>query len=148
MVEDQELTRILSTPSRRWTVCQETVASTEEPKNFRGLFRQLVRWAYESQHLRSMNERGYKAALGVMLFLFVYIDIFGSISAIVSFDGLLLAESLFGPAFIIIVLTIGLASRYYARGSSLVRLLSYSVVEAVAFVVAGTRFILNRVPSW
>ena len=148
MVEDQELTRILSKPSKRWTVCQEAVARTEEPRNFRGLFHQLVRWAYGSQHLRSMKERGYKAALGMMLFLFVYIDILGSISAIFSRDGSLLAESLFGPAFMITALTIGLTSRYYARGSSLVRLLSYSIIEAVAFVVAGTRFIFGRAPPW
>ena len=148
MVEDQELTRILSKPSKRWTVCREAVARTEEPRNFRGLFHQLIRWAYGSQHLRSMKERGYKAALGMMLFLFVYIDILGSKSAIFSLDGPLLAESLFGPAFMITALTVGLTSRYYVRGSSLVRLLSYSVIEAVAFVVAGTRFIFGRAPPW
>jgi len=105
MVKDQELTRILNSPSRRWVICQKAVAKTEEPKNLRELFHQLVRWAYGSQHLRSMRERGYRAGLAIILFFFAYLGILSAVVALVRLDGIAFMVSLGGPLFLVSSLT-------------------------------------------
>jgi len=148
MVEDQELTRILSNPSKRWTICQEAVAKTEEPKNLPNLFHQLVRWAYGAQHLRSLKERRYRATLGMMLFVLVYADIPAFFSGLLRLDGGIILVSLIGPLLLTAVYSVTLTWNYYTPGVSLPRVVWYSLLETSAFVVGGTRFVVGRPPDW
>ena len=147
MVEDQELTRILSSPARRWTICQEAVVMTEEPRTIRSLFHQLVRWAYGSQDLRRMSEEHYKAKLA-FLFSLAFLGGLSAVSAAIQLNVVVFALSLAWPILLISAATTRNVTNYYAPGISLRRVVPYSIIEAVAFVVGGTRFVIGRPPKW
>lgn len=145
MVEDQELTRILSQPYRRWMVCQEARVKTREPETLRQLFRQLVRWGYGTKQLDAKRQgRLYRPGIAVFL-LFPLIMAVGAVPAGLAQASLV---AIFWFSLPLVLGPVFLAQRYYSKGASKIRLWAYSFVETLALMVAATRYVLNWKPRW
>jgi cellulose synthase/poly-beta-1,6-N-acetylglucosamine synthase-like glycosyltransferase len=145
MVEDQELTWLLG--PKRWTICQSSVVRTEEPRNLSGLYRQMVRWCYGSSDLRTKCAKGYRAALAFINF--IILDCFlATIVALARGGGLLSLSPLAVPVMMFLIWAAGFAKGHYMKGSSLMRIVPYSMVESSAFMVASARLTLRIPPRW
>jgi cellulose synthase/poly-beta-1,6-N-acetylglucosamine synthase-like glycosyltransferase len=145
MVEDQELTRILNKPYRRWMVCQEARVKTSEPNSLARLFHQLVRWGYGTRELDAKEKGGgYRTVITAGLLIPVVSVVESSARGLEE----VVAAVIFWSFLLLVPITILQFRRYNSKGASTWRLAAYSFIEVVSLVVAAIRYALHWKPKW
>ena len=142
LVEDEELSYLMTKAHQTWFYCVNARAFTEEPNSAISLLKQLVRWDYGQLQLRTLkNKLAYLVAPFATAF-FTFIFVWTTALGVISEQYVLLAFPIGASILLALPYLVSLKQDGFRSK------LFYRSVDFLAVWIAAARFTIGWRPKW